>query len=96
MRRGRILILFALILLFGVVAVWLLMRDRPSGGDGGTTAATPMAPQDTTYIVIAVQDISRGSLIPADGVGLSPFPRDMVVETMIENDINQVVGQHAR
>ena len=55
-----------------------------------------MAPQDTTYIVIAVQDISRGSLIPADGVGLSPFPRDMVVETMIENDINQVVGQHAR
>jgi len=96
MRRGRILILFALILLFGVVAVWLLMRDRAGGGDGGTTAATPMAPQDTTYIVIAVQDISRGSLIPADGVGLSPFPRDMVVETMIENDINQVVGQHAR
>jgi pilus assembly protein CpaB len=96
MRRGRILILFALILLFGVVAVWLLMRGRAGGGDGGTTAATPMAPQDTTYIVIALQDISRGSLIPADGVGLSPFPRDMVVETMIENDINQVVGQHAR
>ena len=96
MRRGRILILFALILLFGVVAVWLLMRDRVVDGNGGTTAATPMAPQDTTYIVIAVQDISRGSLIPADGVGLSPFPRDMVVETMIENDMNQVVGQYAR
>ena len=96
MRRGRILILFALILLFGVVAVWLLMRGRAGGGDGGTAAATPMAPQDTTFIVIAQQDISRGSLIPADGVGLSPFPRDMVVETMIENDINQVVGQHAR
>ena len=96
MRRGRILILFALILLFGVVAVWLLMRGRAGGGDGGTAAATPMAPQDTTYIVIALQDISRGSLIPADGVGLSPFPRDMVVETMIENDMNQVVGQYAR
>jgi Flp pilus assembly protein CpaB len=96
MRRGRILILFALILLFGVVAVWLLMRGRAGGGGGETTAATPMAPQDTTYIVIALQDISRGSLIPADGVGLSPFPRDMVVETMIENDLNQVVGQHAR
>jgi pilus assembly protein CpaB len=94
MRRGRILILFALIVLFGVAAVYLVMRR---GGGGGTSGEeTPLAPQDTTLIVFSNQDIARGSVIPEDGVGLQPYPRDMVVETMIENDVSRVVGHHAR
>ena len=93
MRRGRILILFALIVLFGVAAVYLVMRR---GGGGGTAEETPLAPQDTTLIVFSNQDIARGSVIPEDGVGLQPYPRDMVVETMIENDISRAVGHHAR
>jgi pilus assembly protein CpaB len=95
MRRGRILILFALIVLFGVAAVYLVMRR---GGGGGTAAPeeTPLAPQDTTMVVFSNQDIARGSVIPEDGVGLQPYPRDMVVETMIENDVSRVVGHHAR
>ena len=93
MRRGRILILFALIVLFGVVALYLFLRPRAEQpGEGGT----PAAPADTTFIVIALQDISRGSQIPADAVGTSPYPRDMVVETMIERDTALVVGRYAR
>lgn len=94
MRRGRILILFALIVLFGVVALYLVMRGRGPGG--GAPQETPLAPQDTTLIVFSNQDIARGSVIPEDGVGLQPYPRDMVVETMIENDLSRVVGHHAR
>lgn len=93
MRRGRILILFALIVLFGVVALYLFLRPRAEQpGEGGT----PAAPSDTTFIVIALQDISRGSQIPADAVGTTPYPRDMVVETMIERDTSVVVGRYAR
>jgi len=94
MRRGRILILFAMIVLFGVAAIYLVMRPRtpPTTGD----AETPLAPQDTTLIVFSNQDIARGSVIPEDGVGLQPYPRDMVVETMIENDVRLVIGHHAR
>jgi pilus assembly protein CpaB len=95
MRRGRILILFALIVLFGVAAVYLVMR-RGGGGGGPAPEETPLAPQDTTMVVFSNQDIARGSVIPEDGVGLQPYPRDMVVETMIENDLSRVVGHHAR
>lgn len=94
MRRGRLLIVFALILLFGVVAVYLLLGGR--GGARPPADGTPGAPLDTTTVVIAVQDIARGSLIPADAVGLTPWPSDQVVETMIEGDVNQVIGRYAR
>jgi pilus assembly protein CpaB len=46
-------------------------------------------------IVIAAQDIARGSEIPADGIILSPFPADFVVETMV-TDVEQVIGRRAR
>ncbi|MEW6568235.1 MAG: Flp pilus assembly protein CpaB [Chloroflexota bacterium] len=95
MRRGRLLILFALIILFGVLALYLLL-GRGRGAQPPAAAGTPAAPLDTTYIVIAVQDIARGSLIPADAVGLTPWRTDQVVETMIENDVNQVIGRYAR
>ncbi len=93
MRRGRILILFALIVLFGVAALYLVMRGptTPPAGE-----VTPLAPQDMTMIVVANQDLARGSVIPPDGVGLQPWPRDSIVQTMIENDITAVVGHHAR
>jgi pilus assembly protein CpaB len=97
MRRGRILILFALILLFGAVAGFLVLSRL---GSGGATSPSPESTQGPAFggeaqIVIAAQDISRGAVIPQDGVILSPFPADFVVETMI-TDLNQVVGHRAR
>ncbi|MGA9191692.1 MAG: SAF domain-containing protein [Anaerolineales bacterium] len=97
MRRGRILILFALILLFGAVAGFLVLSRL---GSGGGTSPSPESTQGPAFggeaqIVIAAQDISRGAVIPQDGVILSPFPADFVVETMI-TDLNQVVGHRAR
>lgn len=92
MRRGRTLILLALILLLGAAAAFLLLRGR--GGSTGAQA-TPVA-LDRQQVVIAGQDISRGSVIAANAVILAPFPADAVVETMITGDVNQVVGKYAR
>lgn len=94
MRRGRILILFALILLLGAVAAFLVL-SRLGGGAVTTAQETPQAEFREAQIVIAAQDIPRGAVIPSDGVILSPFPADFVVETMI-TDLDQVVGMRAR
>jgi pilus assembly protein CpaB len=87
------LILIALVLLFGAAALFLIMRVfQGGGGEGsGEEATTP----DRVKVVIAAQDIARGSSIPEDGVIVSDFPADAVVETMV-TDQTQVVGRIAR
>lgn len=89
MRRGRILIVVALILILCVVAAYFLTRG-PLGGGGA--AQETQAPQDVAFLVIAAQDIPRGTLITQEYLrDQVPFPSDSVVETMI-TDANQVVG----
>ncbi len=95
MRRGRLLILVAIILLLGVAAVFLLLQKIRLPGAGPTTAQGTALPVDRVQVVIAAQDIARGSKIPDNGVILSPFPADAVVETMM-TDKNLVVGRTAR
>ncbi|MCX6072498.1 MAG: hypothetical protein NTU91_16875, partial [Chloroflexi bacterium] len=75
MRRGRLLILVALILLLAVAAVYLVLKGR--GGSIGGAQETPVA-LDRQNVVIASQDISRGAAIPENGVILAPFPADSV------------------
>ncbi len=94
MRRGRTLILLALILLVGALAAFLLL-SRISTTPGGDGPAAQPTPQLEAQIVIAAQDISRGSEIPADAVVLTPFIADMVVETMV-TDLTLVIGRRAR
>ncbi len=100
MRRGRILILLALILILGAVGAFLLLRGREPA------QPTPedeliMAP-DMIYVVIAGQDISRGSVIPEEGgIVITQMPADLVVETMFngpeeEGLKSRVVGRRAR
>jgi Flp pilus assembly protein CpaB len=101
MRRGRILILFALILILGVVAAYLLLRP-----DGEVAEATPTpgpgeVPSDMVMVVVAAQDIARGSEIPRDAIVLQQMPADMVVETWIagtdeETLFSQVQERRAR
>ncbi len=95
MRRGRMLILIALVLLFGAAALYLILRVFSGGAGGvGGARATPESP-DRVKVVIAAQDIVRGSAIPENGVIESEFPADAVVETMV-TDRGQVVGRIAR
>jgi Flp pilus assembly protein CpaB len=80
MRRSRIFILLAIILLLGAAAAYLFL-----GRGGGTSPdgeATPV-PIDVVFVAIAAQDISRGARIPEDGVIMSRMNANLVVETMI-------------
>jgi pilus assembly protein CpaB len=80
MRRGRILIVVALILILCVVAAYFVTRGLGQGT--GTADETQTAP-DVAFIVIAAQDIPRGAEIVPDAVVSAPFPADSVVETML-------------
>lgn len=107
--RGRVLILIGAIVLLAVVAVVFLM----SGDENGTTEGTPGAEtgdgnggqpasqrsEDLVEIVVAVQNLPRGIVIPADGVGIQPWPREALPETgtyFVAEDIDLVVGRIAR
>jgi pilus assembly protein CpaB len=92
MRRGRILIVVALILILCVVAAYFVTRGLGQGT--GTADETQQAP-DVAFIVIAAQDIPRGAEIVPDAVVSAPFPADSVVETML-TDPAQAVGFRAR
>jgi len=97
MRRSRIFILLAIILLLGAAAGYLFFL-RPDPGPEGD--ATP-PPVDVVFVAIAAQDISRGAKIPEDGVIMSRMNANLVVETMIsgqdEDEIrSRIVDRIAR
>jgi len=96
MRRGRVLVLVALLFLGLALAAYLFitMVDQPED-----TVQPDFTPEvRDANIVIAAQDIPRGAVIPADGVIISPFPSDMLVtgDGGMLTDIGQVVGRRAR
>jgi Flp pilus assembly protein CpaB len=97
MRRGRILILLALIILIGAIGGFFVLRSLGGGGGGEAQFEGTPAPEQvfTAQIVFAAQDISRGAEITADAVILSPFPANNVIETMV-TDTSVVVGKYAR
>jgi Flp pilus assembly protein CpaB len=88
MRRSRIFILLAIILLLGAAAAYLFLRS----GSGASTdgEATPV-PVDVVFVAIAAQDISRGARIPADGVIMSRMNANLVVETMISGSDEEAI-----
>lgn len=99
MRKGRLFILIAMIVLLGVAAAYFLLKP----GDIGEPELPPegYVPPDMVYVAIAAQDMPRGSVIPDDGVVFQQMPADLVVETMLagtnEQDIrNRVIGRRAR
>ena len=95
MRRGRLLILLALILLGIALALYFIIGGQDGGTTGIDVGLQPTPVPFEANIIIAAQNIPRGAVIPNDGVIIAPFPLDMVVETMA-TDVGQVVGRRAR
>lgn len=70
------------------------------GSSGATTepdeTATPLPPtQELTQILIAVQRIERGSVIPPDAVALRPWPLEAAPFNVIRS-AEEVIGRRAR
>lgn len=95
MRRGRVLVLVALLFL-GIALVAYLVMTTMVDEEPPPVEETPVV-RDAN-IVIAAQDIPRGAEIPPDGVISSPYPSDMLVtgDGGMVTDVNQVVGRRAR
>jgi Flp pilus assembly protein CpaB len=102
MRRGRIFIYLALIVILGVAAFFLLSRNlgkkTTSGANAQTTpgvAAPTSIPLDRIDVVVSSQDIPRGIPITEDHLGKRTIPLDLYDSGMYKypDDLNKVVGR---
>jgi len=102
MRRGRIFIYLALIVILGVAAFFLLSKILL--GKTGTTetgvqgtprvVATPI-PIDRVDVVVSKQDIPRGLPITEEHLDKRTIPQDMYDQGMFKypDELNKVVGR---
>jgi Flp pilus assembly protein CpaB len=96
MRRGRIFIYLALILLLGLVAVAVVwMRSQKPASASEVVEATPTPFVDLANVIVATQRIQRGSVINEEVLGTIPIQRELLVEGYF-TDLRQVVGHKAR
>lgn len=92
MRRGRIFIYLALILIVVLVAAYFYLKS--TGGLGGFQATQPPAGRQVG-IVVAGQNIPRGKLIGESDLSTINIPENQLV-TGEYTDINLVIGQYAK
>lgn len=107
----RVLLLFLALILLAAVVVFVLL----SGGEDqeGDTTETPVAATGPTgpagdalvqqvgfvEIVVAVQDLPRGIVIPSDGISVQRWPQDALPEPgnyFPAEEFDQVVNKIAR
>ncbi len=101
MKRGRIFILLAIIIILGLIAVFFLQRFLPTlTGSGGEEVVGETAPEPvvvTSEIVIVTQDVPRGTVIHDEHLGTMAFPQESILPTMFMADQKEaVVGRQAR
>jgi pilus assembly protein CpaB len=111
MRRGRLLILIALLLVLSAAGIFLAFAfSRPGGiagllggstGDPQNTGEAPTAvpvtatPQQLLNIIAAGQTLERGVVIPTEAIIAIPWPTTIVPPSAI-TDPAMVVGTRAR
>jgi Flp pilus assembly protein CpaB len=101
MRRGRIFILLALIIVVAIGLVYLLISrgslfPKAQGTSDGNIEElyTPTAVA-TTKVVVVTQRVARGEIITSDKLELIDQPSDLVLPIMY-TVIEEVVGKMAR
>ncbi len=100
MRRGRVFILLALIIIIGFALVYFLYSKgvlfAPAGGTSevNTASLTP-TPVSTSKVVVVTQRVERGDIITADKLELVDYQADLVLPIMY-TEISQVAGKMAR
>lgn len=90
MRVGRLLIVLAILVILGLVALYALLNLGNPPADGGEAVDT-----GTIDIVMVVQPIPRGATISADQLGFLSYPSSQTFEGMITN-ISDAVGKRSR
>ena len=94
MRLGRLLIILAVVLIVGMIAIVVGMRAF-TGGDGADQADEEAL--TTIDIIIVQQPIARGSMIVEEALGFLAYPSEETIAGMYRaEDIDQVVGMRAK
>jgi Flp pilus assembly protein CpaB len=95
MNRSRTLILLGIVLLLGAVAVLVLNTQQPQ--PVATPEPTPVPEIKTTELMIAAQNIPRGTIIGADAVVPNKWPNTSLPPTeLIITNPSDIIGKRAR
>ncbi len=95
-KSGRILILLALVLIVGIGAAALLLRDRLAPAGQVVDLATPTPNGDLVKIVVLAQPVSRGAVVSEDVLASINYPRGDMIEGLFFTNTADVVGKRAR
>ncbi|NJD59619.1 MAG: hypothetical protein C3F13_05305 [Anaerolineales bacterium] len=100
MRRGRIFLLLALIIVVALALVYFVFSKGLLTPGGGTPQGTSEpqftpTPVNTTKVVVVTQQVQRGEIITEDKLDYYDEPSDLVLPIMYTNTAD-VVGKMAR
>jgi Flp pilus assembly protein CpaB len=100
MRGGRMLVIIGFIVLVGAVAVGVILWVRGREPEPGPPSVEPgeaeiYVPPGTQEIVVAAQDIPRGTSITSDTVRLKAWPQDSIPENALTS-VEGALGRIAR
>jgi len=106
MNRRVLFLLLLVVVLGGGAAAFLLLSQQQQGGETPPPDTTPVVvevlptpvPVEFVEIVVAIQDLPRGIVIPEDGVALRPWPKEAAPNNAIEGQdgLRSVIGKIAR
>ena len=97
MKRSRTLILLGIVLLLGAVAVLVLLPQQQQNNTPAQVPPTPVPVIPTTQIVVAAQDIPRGTMIGDDAITLWEWLDNSLPPTGLTIlDPKEALGKRAR
>lgn len=95
MNRSRTLILLGIVLLLGAVAVLVLLPQQAQPAT--PQVATPVPEVKTTEIMVAAQNIPRGTIIGKDAVVPNKWPNESLPpDSLYLTKPEDIIGQRAR
>lgn len=94
MRRGRVFLYLALILVLLLVGGYFLYQNFLQPGPAPQPAQVTAVP-DNVDVVVITQNVPRGTVLNETLLGTIPLPRDVVIPGMF-TDLAQVVGRQAK
>lgn len=93
MRRGRIFIYLALIIILGVVIGWYFLSQKAGTQQASETPAA--SAQQYVQVISAGQNITAGTLITEPMLSSYPFPQDQLMEGFL-TDKALVINKYAQ